>query len=187
VDSYTFDIFKLRELTEGNELYHLLPFVLAKHGLIAATSLHFCNLLNYLRKLQAGYKGIAYHNVSHAADVCQTFNYFATEGGMKDKLKLDNLEQMSCLVSACLHDFEHPGVNNVFLVSMNDQIAVAHNDVSVLENHHIAASFELMMTDAKCNWTVNMSRDQFKRVRKVIIETVLTTDMTKHFIELGTI
>ena len=70
VDSYEFDVFKLRELTEGNELFSLLPFTLAKHGLIATTGLHFCNLLNFLRRLQAGYKNITYHNTTHATDVC---------------------------------------------------------------------------------------------------------------------
>ena len=30
-----------------------------------------------------------------------------------------------------------------------------------------------------------MSRSDFKRVRQVIIQTVLSTDMTKHFTELG--
>lgn len=39
---------------------------------------------------------------------------------MKDILQLDNVEQMSCYISAALHDFEHPGVNSVFLVNMND-------------------------------------------------------------------
>lgn len=34
VDKYSFDIFKLREHTNGNELTTLLPYVLAKHGLI---------------------------------------------------------------------------------------------------------------------------------------------------------
>ena len=106
---------------------------------------------------------------------------------MKNKLKLDNLEHMSCLISASLHDFEHPGVTSPFLVSMNDQMAVRHNDISVLENHHLAASFQLMKDDPQCNWAAKMSRDEFKRVRHVIIQTVLTTDMTKHFIELGTL
>jgi hypothetical protein len=32
---------------------------------------------------------------------------------------------------------------------------------------------------------INMDRNQHKRVRHVIIQTVLTTDMTKHFVELG--
>ena len=46
----------------------------------------------FVRALEAGYKDITYHNQTHAADVCQTFNYFVTEGGMKEKLKMDNLE-----------------------------------------------------------------------------------------------
>ena len=98
---------------------------------------------------------------------------------------MDNLEQMSCLIAAALHDFEHPGVNSVFLVNMNDEIATRHNDLSVLENHHLAASFSLMEKDPQCNWAVNMQRADYKRCRHVIIQTVLTTDMSKHFSELG--
>ena len=57
---------------------------------------------------------------------------------MKEKLKMDNLEQMSCLVAAALHDFEHPGVNNIFLIATDGKIAWKHNDDSVLENFHLA-------------------------------------------------
>ena len=84
-------------------------------------------------------------------------------------IKLDNLEQMSCYISAALHDFEHPGVNNPFLVAMNDEKAVRHNDVSVLENHHLAAAFQLMSKNESCAWQRKMSRADFKRVRHVII------------------
>ena len=125
--------------------------------------------MNFVRALSFGYKEITYHNQTHAADVCQSFNYFCMEGGVKERLKLDNLEQMSCLISAAMHDFEHPGVNNVFLVSMNDAIAVNHNDQSVLENHHIAAAFRLMTENPKNNWAAKMAREDFKRVRHVII------------------
>jgi len=68
---------------------------------------------------------------------------------------------------------------------MNDEMAVRHNDVSVLENHHLAASFEIMKSTPNCNWAINISRPDFARVRSLIIQTVLTTDMTKHFAELG--
>ena len=60
-----------------------------------------------------------------------------------------------------------------------------HNDISVLENHHLAAAFSLMTKYEDCNWSINMSRENFTRCRHVIIQTVLTTDMTKHFDELG--
>ena len=187
VDSYDFDIFKLREFTDHNELVTILPTLLVRHGLVSACNLDFGNLMSFVRKIASGYKQVTYHNQTHAADVCQTFNYFVNDGGMKDILKLDNLEEASCLISAALHDFEHPGVNNAFLVSMNDQIAIRHNDVSVLENHHLAASFALMTKHEGCNWAVKMSPNDFKRMRHVIIQTVLTTDMTKHFVELGTV
>ena len=140
--------------------------------------------MNFVRALEAGYKDITYHNQTHAADVCQTFNYFVTEGGMKDKLKMDNLEQMSCSIAAALHDFDHPGVNNVFLVAMNDQIAWRHNDESVLENHHLASSFQLMIEPSR-NWSSKMTIEDFRRCRQVIVLTVLNTDMAKHFEELG--
>ena len=120
VDDYTFDIFKLRKFTDNNELTIILPWVLAKHGLIGSCNVDFTSLMCFVRKLAGGYKTISYHNQTLAADVCQTFNYFAVDAGVKDIIRLDNLEQMSCYISAALHDFEHPGVNNIFLVNVND-------------------------------------------------------------------
>ena len=120
VDSYDFNIFRLRELTNGRELETILPYVLAKNGLIGSNKLEFNNLMSFIREIAAGYKSITYHNQTHGADVLQTFNFFMGEGGLKETLKMDNLEQMSCLIAAALHDYEHPGVNNLFLVNMND-------------------------------------------------------------------
>ena len=105
VNSYDFDVFSLRKGTDGNELATLVPYLFAKHGLVATNDVDFNKLMYFVRHLAAGYKCITYHNQTHAADVCQTFNYFVTEGGMKDKLKLDCLEEMSCIISAALHDF----------------------------------------------------------------------------------
>ena len=44
-----------------------------------------------------------------------------------------------------------------------------------------------MTKDPSCDWSVKMSREEFTRSRHVIIQTVLMTDMTKHFVELGTV
>jgi len=69
------------------------------------------------------------------------------------------------LTAAAVHDFEHPAVNNIFLQKIQDPIAIRHNDISVLEQHHIAASFELMMSDPGKNWAIKMPTDVFKRTR----------------------
>ena len=92
IDHYNFDIFKLRKYTDGNELVTILPILLAKHGLFASCNIEFEHLMSFVRQLAVGYKQITYHNQTHAADVCATFNYFVTDGGMKEKIKMDNLE-----------------------------------------------------------------------------------------------
>lgn len=91
---------------------------------------------------------------------------------------------MSLIVAGACHDHEHPGFNNPYLIDVRDQIALRYNDVSVLENHHIASTFAVM-TDPKFNILDKLSKEDFKRSRKVMIDCVLSTDMAKHFAELG--
>jgi len=58
--------------------------------------------------------------------------------------ELDVLDIFSLLISAAIHDFEHPGLNNNFLEKSRHPLAIKYNDISILENHHIAASFKIM-------------------------------------------
>jgi hypothetical protein len=49
-----------------------------------------------------------------------------------------------------------------------------------LENHHIASTFALLSID-KYNILKSLSREDYKRFRKIMIGCVLETDMSKHF------
>lgn len=64
-------------------------------------------------------------------------------------------------VAASCHDYEHPGVNSVFLINMRDPMAIRHNDVSVLESHHIAASFALMNSSEASNWMHKYTHEDY--------------------------
>jgi hypothetical protein len=50
-------------------------------------------------------------------------------------------------IAAGAHDFEHPGLNNPFLINTKNAYALTYNDISVLENHHIAATFKILLQD----------------------------------------
>ena len=89
------------------------------------------------------------------------------------------------MTAAALHDYEHPGVNNLFLIRLQDPIAIRYSDISVLENHHIAASFELMLGNSQNNWAYQFEQADFLRVRQLMIDCVLATDMSHHFKELN--
>jgi hypothetical protein len=43
-----------------------------------------------------------------------------------------------------LHDFQHGGLSNDFLVQSSDPLALLYNDRSPLENHHVSAGTRLM-------------------------------------------
>ena len=43
-----------------------------------------------------------------------------------------------------MHDYEHVGRTNDFLVAVEDRLALLYNDKAPLENHHLAASFALL-------------------------------------------
>ncbi len=49
-------------------------------------------------------------------------------------------------VTQIIHDYEHRGVNNDYLIRMSDSLAVLYNDRSPMENHHLAAAFQLINT-----------------------------------------
>jgi cAMP-specific phosphodiesterase 4 len=54
-----------------------------------------------------------------------------------------------------------------------------YNDESVLENHHLAVAFKLLQEE-NCNIFVNLSDKQRQTLRKMTIDMVLATDMSKH-------
>ena len=48
---------------------------------------------------------------------------------------------LTVYLAAIIHDFDHRGVNNHFLVRSADPLALLYNDASPMENHHVAAAF----------------------------------------------
>uniref|UniRef100_H3DF26 Phosphodiesterase n=1 Tax=Tetraodon nigroviridis TaxID=99883 RepID=H3DF26_TETNG len=91
------------------------------------------------------------------------------------------LELMALYVAAAMHDYDHPGRTNAFLVATSAPQAVLYNDRSVLENHHAAAAWNLFMSHPEYNFLVNLDHVEFKRFRFLVIEAILATDLKKHF------
>jgi len=78
------------------------------------------------------------------------------------------------LISAIGHDVGHPGVNNLFLVTINAPLAQLYNDRSVLESFHCAAYSQLL----RRHWPAAFSD---LAMRKLMINSILATDMGLHF------
>jgi len=132
---------------------------------------------SFLYCAEAGYLNNPYHNNTHATDVLLACNYLVRSSGL-DKY-LAPKELLAILVACIVHDLGHPGLNNAFLVSTTDKLAILHNDRSVLENHHCVQAFKLLLTTEN-DFLEYFTQADRQELRKLIIELVLATDMANH-------
>jgi len=176
---WQFDAFKLNDVTNGHPLSSLAFYLFHTEGLIEHFSLKPAHLARFLRHVEEGYRNNPYHNKIHAADVLQTMQVILKRGGMLPGYA-DPLTHMACLLAAVIHDYEHMGCTNDFLINKCDDLAVRYNDRAPLENHHLAAAF-LLLKQRDYNFLSDMPKSSFDRLRKLVIELVLATDMKQHF------
>uniref|UniRef100_A0A2K6EXJ2 Phosphodiesterase n=1 Tax=Propithecus coquereli TaxID=379532 RepID=A0A2K6EXJ2_PROCO len=90
-----------------------------------------------------------------------------------------DLEILAAIFASAIHDVDHPGVSNQFLINTDSELALMYNDASVLENHHLAVGFKLLQAE-NCDIFRNLTKRQRQSLRKMVIDMVLATDMSKH-------
>jgi len=83
------------------------------------------------------------------------------------------------VLAAIVHDYEHEGLSNDFLIKTLSSRAVRHNDKSPNENHHVAAAFEVLL-QPECNFLSEMPTSEFRLLRKLVVDLVLGTDMAQN-------
>lgn len=76
VDTYEFNVFKIQELTLSNELVAVTSYILAKENIFATKKIPVSTFINFMDRLQRGYKDVTYHNQTHAADLSQVNSNF---------------------------------------------------------------------------------------------------------------
>ncbi|KAF3843696.1 hypothetical protein F7725_002545 [Dissostichus mawsoni] len=134
-------------------------------------------LVQFVEALESGYSKHRnpYHNLTHAADVTQTAHCLMLHTGLMHWLS--ELEILAMVFAAAIHDFEHTGTTNNFHIHTRSEVAILYNDRSILENHHVSAAYRLMAED-DMNILVNLNKDDWRELRALVIEMVMSTDMS---------
>ena len=156
VDDWTFDSFELDRVACGKPLSCLSFFLFKKMGLIDKLRLNEVKLSRWLQRIEEGYSSSPYHNKIHAADVLRTYHVVLNRGQVlqtlegaatHDSVVPREVRLLCCYFAAIVHDYEHPGLTNDFMIKSQSKLALMYNDASPLENHHLAASFSLLRQD----------------------------------------
>ncbi|XP_051565179.1 dual specificity calcium/calmodulin-dependent 3',5'-cyclic nucleotide phosphodiesterase 1A-like isoform X2 [Myxocyprinus asiaticus] len=185
VDKWSFDVFTLQEASNEHALKFLVYELLTRYDLISRFRIPVSSLVCFVEALEMGYSKHRnpYHNLIHAADVTQTAHYLMLHTGVMHWLT--ELEILAMVFAAAIHDFEHTGTTNNFHIQTRSEVAILYNDRSVLENHHVSAAYRLMQED-EMNILVNLSKDDWRELRTLVIEMVMSTDMSCHFQQIKT-
>ncbi|KAG2200141.1 hypothetical protein INT47_012422, partial [Mucor saturninus] len=130
-----------------------------------------------------------YHNFAHAIDVLQCIYFFLCQMGLlpfadgspllsnpKSYHILRPRDIFALLIAAIGHDIAHPGVNNAFLINTSAPLALLYNDNSVLESFHAMTLFQLLK---KHQFDIVLA-GEYNEFRKLVITTILATDMALH-------
>lgn len=183
LDDWSFDVFALAEAGNGQPVKYLGYDLLNRYGMIHKFKVPPTVLEVFLNRIEEGYCRFRnpYHNNLHAADVAQTVHHVLCQTGLMHWLS--DLEIFATLLAALIHDYEHTGTTNNFHVMSASETALLYNDRAVLENHHISAAFRVLR-DEECNVLQNLSREEFRELRTLVIDMVLATDMSFHFQQL---
>ncbi|CAK8685576.1 unnamed protein product [Clavelina lepadiformis] len=180
LDSWDYDVLALERVTSRKPLVHLGMQMLDQFNVCEVLGCSQTTLHSWLVAIESNYHSSnPYHNSTHAADVLQATAYFLK----KERLKawMEPLDEVSALLAAIIHDVDHPGRTNAFLVNSNNPLALLYNDTAVLESHHAAFAFKFTVNNDKCNIFKNLSKDNFMNARQSIIDMVLATELSKHF------
>ncbi|XP_072566736.1 dual specificity calcium/calmodulin-dependent 3',5'-cyclic nucleotide phosphodiesterase 1A isoform X5 [Paramormyrops kingsleyae] len=181
VDLWSFDVFVLNEASTDHALKFIFYELLTRYDLINRFKIPISALVSFVEALEVGYSKHKnpYHNLMHAADVTQTVHYLLLKTGMVHWLT--ELEIFAMIFAAAVHDYEHTGTTNNFHIQTRSDTAILYNDRAVLENHHVSAAYRLLQDDDEMNILYNLSKDDWRELRALVVEMVLATDMSCHF------
>ncbi|KAM9519069.1 3',5'-cyclic-AMP phosphodiesterase 4D-like isoform 13-T13 [Salvelinus alpinus] len=178
INKWGLNLFKVTELSGNRPLTVMMYTIFQERDLLKTFKIPLDTFITYLMTLEDHYHGdVAYHNNIHAADVTQSTHVLLSTPALE--AVFTDLEILAAIFASAIHDVDHPGVSNQFLISTNSELALMYNDSSVLENHHLAVGFKLLQEE-NCDIFQNLTKKQRQSLRKMVIDMVLATDMSKH-------
>ncbi|XP_029018630.1 cAMP-specific 3',5'-cyclic phosphodiesterase 4D isoform X6 [Betta splendens] len=178
VNKWGLNVFKISEFSGNRPLTVMMHTIFQERDLLKTFKIPLDTFITYLMTLEDHYHGdVAYHNNIHAADVTQSTHVLLSTPALE--AVFTDLEILAAIFASAIHDVDHPGVSNQFLINTNSELALMYNDSSVLENHHLAVGFKLLQEE-NCDIFQNLTKKQRQSLRKMVIDIVLATDMSKH-------
>jgi hypothetical protein len=145
-------------------------------GCVRAFNIPNTNLSRLVLAARKGYhNNNSFHNWRHAWSVTMSVYLIAMSPNVLRCLGPS--DRLAVLVAAMLHDIDHPGVNNDFLIKSADPLARKFPTPNVLERHHWGECEKLLEEGSPTDILVNLDHDERQRMMEMIYSGIMATDM----------
>jgi cAMP-specific phosphodiesterase 4 len=119
-----------------------------------------------------------FHNLRHGLNVMHCVYILQSKPKIREIMR--PVERFALLLAGLCHDVNHSGRTNLFEINSESKLALRYNDLSVLENHHIATTFKLLKREG-CNFLGGLEHLDYRTLRKWLVKLILSTDNQSHF------
>jgi class 3 adenylate cyclase len=91
----------------------------------------------------------------------------------------DPLTQFACVLSALIHDVDHPGVSNATLIAEDNKLMTMYGDKSLAEQNSVDQAWDVLMTEEYQPLVAVLCRDdsELYRLRQLVVNSVMATDI----------
>jgi hypothetical protein len=163
---------------DESELHIAIMGMFEDSDLLKSLGVRRSKLLKCVRAIEHGYFGNVYHSFIHAIDVLQMCYFLVTECHGREIFGLSNRDIFVLFLAALAHDIGHPGLNNLYQIKANTDLARRYHNDAVLENYSCTLLFRLMK---KYRILDQMDRVGRESILEQLHQTILYTDMERHF------
>jgi hypothetical protein len=188
LDTLAFDVFSYD--AQSDALIECVVRIFTHHNIPAAFDVSPAALAQWAREVRGNYHAeVPFHNFRHAFNVFQTLHALLAAPGAAAATGFTAMETFAMLFAALCHDLQHPGVSNDFLAKTAAPLAVRYNDAAVLEQHHCATAFALVLDagKSKSNVLAALIGDgsyaqggRFREFRALVTTCILGTEVASH-------
>lgn len=153
-------------------------------------------LYSYMSRIAALYKNNPFHNFEHASHVTMSvgklLSRIVAPQNMGEEIceashlhdhtygiTSDPLTQFSCILSALIHDVDHPGVPNAQLIQEDCPLAKQYKNKSPAEQNSVDLAWNALMKEEykDLRALIYQTDAELIRFRQLIVNSVMATDI----------
>ncbi|KTG45650.1 hypothetical protein cypCar_00000551 [Cyprinus carpio] len=120
INKWGLNVFKVTEFSGNRPLTVMMHTIFQERDLLKTFKIPLDTFITYLMTLEDHYHAdVAYHSNIHAADVTQSTHVLLSTPALevRDAAVFTDLEILAAIFASAIHDVDHPGVSNQFLIN----------------------------------------------------------------------